>query len=1008
MSKKNQVGILDVSAQFISGAVRVFACWLALLAGLQAQQYVFRAYRQAEGLKNIAINGSATDRDGFLWVATENGVYRFLGSSFERYGPEQGLTGLDARDIVPDPNGTVWVGTEENLFRWDGVKFLPAGPQPIPIVDRQGMALEDARHLLVVVDKKLYRVEHDVLGRFVSFIPAIPEGFVASDPDLGRISSVSVLSESLNGRIWIGCGKKLCSLSSDPIDTARQGGQSLVTKWGKDKGLAEDTWRSVVLDHAGTLWAAGMKHVMVMPRGTRRFVDRSIPGREQQNIFGHAPMLEDPQGRMLAAAGSGLARWEGNGWRIIGRGNGLARSNGIMGMAFDSARDLALASRGDGLYEWPGYGDWEAWGDQQNLPSASIWTINFSGPDRVLVGTDQGLALINPRKGSSGPLLTHPKWAFGHVSAVGANRDGSLWVAAHSGAVLRVEAKTGIMEETAKLPVVILAGFEDAGGRLFLFSDQGLYMREAGAARAAPHPIPAANSLLGNSTITQAGCSSPDGADWFVGNNRIVRFKNGQWSTPPIDGLPTLRGSLLGASCANDGSIWVTGDQTGTWRLTQGQDRMQASQLQVPAEFRSLTSLTILADSRGWVWLGTDMGMVVWDGHTWRHLSQESGLIWNDTNQGVLSEAADGSMWIGTSGGVSHLLHPEQVFDSVPLTASLTEFRRGPVDFTGAQQISIPAGGPPLRFRISSPVVRNRSELTLKLRMVRMQSDWMDTEDGNAAFARIDPGAYTFMAMACNPGFNACSAPVNVQVRILPPWWNTYWFYAFGSLVALLLLLALLHLYSRHLREKSRRLEALVGERTRELQLSREQLRIQATHDGLTGMLNRAAILQILDEEIERVRRTGTTMVVAIADLDHFKRVNDSLGHLAGDEALRQFASEVGAAIRPYDHAGRYGGEEFLLLLSDIPPDALEERLTSLHSSISNLQVRIGESEVRVDCSVGAAVFGPSAEPANAESLLVLSDQALYEAKSLGRNRVVIQWMQSGLENGKDLHLQSA
>src|SRR5580704_13732876 len=99
---------------------------LAVAFSLQGQQYVFRAFRQENGLKNLSINGMAMDSNGFLWVATENGVYRFLGSGFRRYGSEDGLVGMDVRDIVSDPQGTVWVGTEEDLFRWNGVRFVSA------------------------------------------------------------------------------------------------------------------------------------------------------------------------------------------------------------------------------------------------------------------------------------------------------------------------------------------------------------------------------------------------------------------------------------------------------------------------------------------------------------------------------------------------------------------------------------------------------------------------------------------------------------------------------------------------------------------------------------------------------------------------------------------------------------------------------------------------------------------------------------------------------------------
>jgi diguanylate cyclase (GGDEF)-like protein len=245
------------------------------------------------------------------------------------------------------------------------------------------------------------------------------------------------------------------------------------------------------------------------------------------------------------------------------------------------------------------------------------------------------------------------------------------------------------------------------------------------------------------------------------------------------------------------------------------------------------------------------------------------------------------------------------------------------------------------------------------------------------------------MAMACNPALNLCSDTVAVQIVILPPWWKSGWFYAVCGLCAILLLIAVNRLFERHLLKRSRQLEILVSERTRELVASREQLHIQATHDGLTGMLNRTAVLRTLTSEMDRARRDSRTVVVALIDLDHFKSVNDTYGHLAGDEALRWFASAVGSAIRAYDHAGRYGGEEFLLVLNQIPREAVEQRLVSLHAAISNLVVSARGYQFELNCSMGATVYDPSNGPATVESLLAIADQALYAAKAEGRNRVV-------------------
>jgi diguanylate cyclase (GGDEF)-like protein len=214
--------------------------------------------------------------------------------------------------------------------------------------------------------------------------------------------------------------------------------------------------------------------------------------------------------------------------------------------------------------------------------------------------------------------------------------------------------------------------------------------------------------------------------------------------------------------------------------------------------------------------------------------------------------------------------------------------------------------------------------------------------------------------------------------------------FGFYCVAFLVLLLAAALLRMRRLREASQELERLVKERTRELELSREQLRIQLAHDVLTGMLNRLGILGELSAEMDRTRREGGTLLVALVNLDHFKHVNDAYGYQAGDEALRWFAAAVGAAIRVYDHAGRYGGEEFLLVLTEIPRGGATERLASLHAAISNLQIHTRESEFGITCSMGATVFDPSAGCESAESLLAAADQALYAAKAEGRNQAVL------------------
>jgi len=975
------------------GAIRVFLCWLALTPLLHSQQYVFRTYRQPEGLKNLAIKGMVKDRAGFLWLATENGVYRFLGNGFQRFGTDEGLAEVDVKDIVSDPDGTIWVGTRENVYFWDGNRFQPAGRVSISVSDSQQisnsqqLAVEDANHLLVIDHGLLFRLEHDRTGQMLSFSQVLSNAILQAQPELSQAESVAVVEEKPGGpRIWLGCGKHLYSL---PGGVAKPDGAS-ISQWGKQQGLAEDVWLGILLDHAGTLWAGGRTHIAVLPRGRTRFEDRTIPGSAIDSVYRHAPFLEDREGRVLVGAKDGLARWEGSQWRNIGVANGLGRTSQVAGMAFDAEGDLWLGSRGDGLVGWSGYEDWEGWSYDQGLPSQVVWALSPGRDGQVLVGAERGLASIDLQSGEVHAFSSKGQWNYGQISTTEILRDGSLLVGTFTGEVLRFDTKTGRGELTAKIGEYVMSALEDRDGRVFLSTKQGIYVRAAGNPRAAPQPVAEADVLLGAARRIEAGCMAPSGALWFLAENEILREEDGIWSRPPIDGFPVLKGRLLSMSCAKDDSVWVTGDQTETWRLTAKGDRLVANRLPLPAEFRALSPVAILVDHRGWVWLGTDLGMLVWNHQGWRHLTQESGLIWNDINQSTLREAPDGSLWIGTSNGVAHLMHPERVFDSAPLSVSVTGMRRGKSLDASEPRVALPWSHSSLEFQLSSPDIGNRSELVFGYRLLGQQSEWTENQDGHAVFTGLPPGDYVLEALAQNAGLGSRSGVVKVAVRILAPWWRSKWFMSLCGGAFLLLLFGINRLYAKHLRARSRLLEGLVLERTRDLEISREQLRIQATHDGLTGMLNRSAVLRSLGVALERARREKRTLVVALVDLDHFKVINDTYGHLAGDAALRWFAAAVEAAIRPYDYAGRYGGEEFLLVLSEIPRDLVESRLAKLHAGITSLKVLDKGRGFTLSCSVGATVLDPAAGPATAEMLLTIADQALYEAKAQGRNRVVL------------------
>jgi two-component system, cell cycle response regulator len=168
---------------------------------------------------------------------------------------------------------------------------------------------------------------------------------------------------------------------------------------------------------------------------------------------------------------------------------------------------------------------------------------------------------------------------------------------------------------------------------------------------------------------------------------------------------------------------------------------------------------------------------------------------------------------------------------------------------------------------------------------------------------------------------------------------------------------------------------------------AREALREQATRDGLTGLWNRRAIFDILQNELARSSRSGEPLIVLMADLDGFKPVNDHFGHMTGDVVLRQVAARMRASVRRYDAVGRYGGEEFLMVLPGCELPAGVMLAERIRDAIATECFRAGEAEIRLTCSLGAACAIPPAVP-HADDLVRDADAALYRAKRQGRNRV--------------------
>lgn len=183
-------------------------------------------------------------------------------------------------------------------------------------------------------------------------------------------------------------------------------------------------------------------------------------------------------------------------------------------------------------------------------------------------------------------------------------------------------------------------------------------------------------------------------------------------------------------------------------------------------------------------------------------------------------------------------------------------------------------------------------------------------------------------------------------------------------------------------RDEAHRALVLVNQ---QLEEATERLRVEATHDTLSGLLNRRAFFDGLQRELSRSKRKSEPVALIMGDIDHFKGINDSRGHMAGDVVIREVARRLRNTVRTSDLVGRYGGEEFVILAIDCPAAAAGKLADRMRRAVSTLPIPFADSAITATMSLGVAA---ALDGYDGDDLLRAGDEALYRAKRAGRDRV--------------------
>jgi diguanylate cyclase (GGDEF)-like protein len=931
--------------------------WLIAMHDAPAQQFTFRQYGQEDGLANLALTCLFQDRAGFTWMCTENGLFRYDGTDFERFGEDEGVKSTVIRGAVEDSSGRLWVGTASDLYQGDGGHFRAIRPEGHNLIIAPGLRIAalSAERVLVINKDQLLELHLSPADGVWHSAPYFTAEQLAAPPGLQHLSSIGV---DRFGRIWLGCDTQICAVQHGRVDS-----------WGTQAGVPEDTWRSWLVDRDGRLWARGQSHVVVLEAGATRFETRDPPHSKLTADILNVPLVADHENRIIARNDVGLARWDQGRWEEFTTKNGLPPV-GVAALLVSRDGTLWLGTAGHGLSRWLGYGNFESWTVAQGLDADPVWSVLRSASRGIVMGTRAGCYRIDETSRRAVPCRFDGLPA-GEIQLMTERADGSLWIGMTTGELLRIAAGEQRATLVANLPLMRKL-YADTMGRLWICTNTAVYVVQPGAARVQQMTLPAP---VGE--ITDAAEDS-QGAIWMAAQGGLLRWSGGEWTVLKVDS-EHARDGFGSVTAVGGGWLWVGTTSQGVLHLHVEGDRADhVERVAEPMVARASIYFT-QKDARGWIWVGTDAGVAVFDGHLWRRFSRSDGLIWNDTDQNSVFVDTDGSVWIGTSGGLAHVLQPERLMQSAPLDLRIIHATLGGRMLDAQTPHQLPwQPNAALNLHLADLQQGEARQTVFRVRLRGLSEEWFETPDPKLHYPGLAPGEYTFEAVSVDSDHQRTSQLTRLSFEIWPPWWGTVWFRLVVVAVACAVLAAAwnyrMHNLSVHKRELERQLE------------ERQVLLERATRDALTGLWNRTAILEILAREIESARQFSTSLAIVLIDVDHFKRINDTYGHLCGDAVLRVLSTQVTARVRVTDSLGRYGGEEFLLVVPGAPQQRPFLPLERLRRSIAEIPFSHDGLLINVTASFGMAWLSHASD--TAEKLLGRADTALYSAKYAGRNRI--------------------
>ncbi|MDQ2075139.1 two-component regulator propeller domain-containing protein [Marinimicrobium sp. ABcell2] len=976
-------------------------------------------------------NAITQDSRGFMWIGGLSGLARFDGKTTKIYRNDannpKSVSNNYVRDLLVDSQGRLWVATRGGLNLYDPVSDTftryqhdPNNPHSLSHNAVTSLAEDKEGGLWIAT-----------LGGGLNLFDPKTETFIRYQHDANNPASLAsnnlrVVYTDHEGSLWIG--------TSDAGLTKLDPNTTNFTHYPHnpdDAGsLGSNTVRSLIEDRQHRIWVGTLGGGLnQLDKKTGTFIRY---GYEPQNSHGPGlayiqALSESDDGRLwVASDGGGLNLFDpatGRFERFDHRPHDPTSllADKVQAIFKDQSGDWWFTHFPTGISKTDPYASAfrnyrHELRNENSLSNSGILSIAEDAQGNFWIGTEDGLNHLNPKTGAITRYKHDPKQPNSvpapAVLDVSILTDNQLWVGTWGGGASRFDEKTGgftalELGTGGNHLSIVWVIYEDNQQNIWMGSEGGGLVRYDPETELTTQYLPDQDDATSITSNIVLALHEDSLGNFWVGTSDGLNLMNradGSFTRfKHIKGDPTsLSGNEVWSIVEDSkGNLWI-GTRGGINKFDRRTEKFTVYQAQegLPND----TVKGILEDEQGYLWLSTENGLSRFnpDTETFRHYTAEHGLPGNLFNRPAYLKTSTGELIFGSTTGLT-VFNPEHLF---------IDESAHPVVFTDFQLFNraVPIGGEnsPLQktithtdkikltpdqavFSLSFALLNYRtpqlSQYAYKLE--GFDGDWNEVgSQRSATYTNLDAGSYVFRVKASNGNGIWSQDEAELQIVVLPPWYETNLF-RFSLIVLILGALQLIFLYRvRRIRRSEQKLAAQVRERTKELEEKNKEIEHLANHDPLTGLPSLRLANQRLKIALNMAKRKEHIAAVLFLDLDGFKAINDTYGHEAGDVMLVEAALRIQKVIRDYDTACRIGGDEFLVILSEVESVSFIEEICARILSQISAPFTLDGMNLKLEASIGCAYYPKHGD--TEDMLKKTADRLMYEVKARGKNNYQI------------------